>query len=126
MSKNYLFQCNNPDCKEGIVPFVFEALIPKCPKCENIPPITGTVALLHLGYYSPKGKLKGLQGRGVSTACGYSSLSNPFNGITSYLPLVNCPECKKTQIYKDNWVPDPNNANSYFENPNLKPEEIKN
>lgn len=123
---NYFFQCMNTDCLiDGGCPFIFEAATPICPKCEQGPPFTGTVVIMHYAYYDKGGKMKGYMGRKISIAClpGVPLGITPYCCSTGYLPLVNCPACKRSDIYKAMWKPIPEDINSYFENPNISPEE---
>lgn len=124
---NYLFQCTNEDCLENGMHHIFEAEIPKCPKCEQGPPFVGSVTLMHLIYYNKTGPIKGYKGRKISIACMPSSelIANPWVASTSYVPLVNCPACKKTEIYKQLWAPDPNNIFDFYNNPNLSEDNKK-
>lgn len=119
---NYLFQCNNEDCQlAGGRNFIFEAAVPTCPKCEQGPPFTSTVVIMHYVYYNKKGPIKGYAGRRISVACmpDVNIQVSPFQATTGHQSLVNCPKCRASEIFKRMYVPDPSNIHSFFDNPNL-------
>lgn len=121
-----LFQCNNDACYEvneqGLPTsiYIFENTVPVCLKCKSKPPVVGSATILHFAYYAETGNLQGYKGRKVAIACQPLRGADPFNCMTPLPYLVNCPKCKKTQAYKDRWIPDPNNLMDYFNNPNTE------
>ncbi len=122
-----LFQCNNDECYErtntGPVIFIFEDKLPICPKCNSGPPTVGTASLVHFAYRNKNGKLKGHNGRGITIACGKVNGADPNNCMTPLPYLVNCLQCKNSEDYKKYWFPNPDDINSWSENPNLTEED---
>ena len=117
-----LFQCVNPDCLASEGAYVFNAKLPICDKCGAKPPLIGTVVIMHYAHYHSQGNLKGYMGKKARIACSSRAPASPFNCYTNYFPLVNCPDCIKTDAYKAVWSPDPENPMDYFNDPNIVPE----
>lgn len=119
-----LFQCQNSDCSGGNgLSYIFDSTIPVCPKCGAKPPNIGTVVHMHLAYYDKTGPLMGYQNKKVKVACGAKNYADPFNCITDYIPLINCPQCLKSEAYKQLWYPDLNDLRSYYNSPHLTADE---
>lgn len=125
MSNTYLFQCMNPDCSDtGRLGYVFEGTIPICPKCDSRPPYVGTAVIMHFLYGDKTGNVVGYMNRKFRVACGGSHIPTPYNATTTCMDVVNCPKCRKSEVYKAAWVPNADDPTSYFRNPNLTEEEM--
>lgn len=124
-TKEYLFQCMNPECFENNnVGYVFSSILPICPKCNARPPYVGTAVILHFLYKDNKGSMLGYMGHKYTIACGKKFTCTPYEGMTNSLEAANCPSCKNSEIYKAAWSPNPNDPLSYFRDPNLTQEQI--
>jgi hypothetical protein len=114
----YSFSCINPDCRlETGAMYVFMSKQPVCDKCGNKPPDVTPTSIIHLGYYDKKGNLKGFQGQKISIACGRKASADPWNGMSGNARLVNCPLCKKTDIFKEKWYPNLEEVNAFKDAP---------